>query len=213
MEIILGIFGQSGGASPCWLWEPPPAGKEAPVLTLFYLEGSASAWDLPRVSAVNWKAAFNMPVRKQMQISSFSLFWVRFMPPPHAQPPGSNKSQRGRECCKKQIPCSLCVQGREKGCVGISSCFQASQTWCCTHSHSLPALHWRPPTRTWGFTFNHPPSLPPVQGCVCPVWDGTINLILAEGLTRDEPFPCSMPKSLQHLMDPPGSQAWAALQS
>lgn len=32
------------------------------------------------------------------------------------------------------------------------------------------------------------------QGCVCPVWDGAINLLLAEELTGDESFPCSMPK-------------------
>lgn len=32
------------------------------------------------------------------------------------------------------------------------------------------------------------------QGCVCSVWDGAINLILAEGSIRDEPFPCSIPK-------------------
>lgn len=42
-----------------------------------------------------------------------SLFWVRFMPPPHAQPPGSNKSQRGRECCKKTVPLQFLCEGRE----------------------------------------------------------------------------------------------------
>jgi len=73
----------AGGSSQCW-----------PCFTLREVP-QPSAWDPLGVSRVNWKAAFNMSVRERMQISTFSLFWVRFMPPPHAQPPGSNKSQKG----------------------------------------------------------------------------------------------------------------------
>lgn len=125
---------------------------EAPVLALCYPEGSASAWDLPRLSALNWKAAFNMPVRKQMQISSFSLFWVRFMPPPHAQPPGSNKSQRGRECCKERDALQFLCAGQGEGMCGDQQLLPGIPNLVQHSSHSFPALPWRPPTRTWGFT-------------------------------------------------------------
>lgn len=116
------------------------------------------AWDLFGSLAVNWKAAFNMPARERMQISSFSLFWVRFMPPPHAQPPGSNKSQRGRECCKETVTLQFLCEGQ-----GDEMCRDhpatprhvtpASQTWSSTHSHFFPPLHQRPPSSppsTWG---------------------------------------------------------------
>lgn len=169
--------------------------EAAPVLALFYIEGNASAWDLPRVSAVNWKAAFNMPVRKRMQISSFSLFWVRFMPPPHAQPPGSNKSQRGRECCKETDTLQFLCAGQGDGMCGDQQLLPGITNLV---QHTIPLL----PSTTLEITHQNMgiyflviplPSLL-CQGCVCPVWDGAVNLILAEGSIRDEPFPCSVPK-------------------
>lgn len=165
------------------------------MLALFYIEESTSAWDLPRVLAVNWKAAFNMPVRKRMQISSFSLFLVRFMPPPHAQPPGSNKSQRGRECCKETDPLQFLCAGQGDGMCGDQQLLPGitnlvQHTIPLLPSDTLEATH-----QNMGIYFLVIP-LPSLlcQGCVCPVWNGAVNLILAEGSVRDEPFPCSVPK-------------------
>lgn len=116
-----------------------------------------SAWGLLSISAVNWKAAFNMPARERMQISSFSLFWVRFMPPPHAQPPGSNKSQRGRECCKETFTLQFLCEGQGNGMCGDQRAAPrhiapASQTWSSTHSNFFPPLQQRPSPRAPGET-------------------------------------------------------------
>lgn len=94
--------------------------------------------------------------------ANVSLFWVRFMPPPHAQPPGSNKSQRGRECCKETVPLQFLCDGREmRG--GSAGCSQVPQ------HHKR---HQRTPPKAWGnrerrgLLFSHPPSLL-CQCCVC----------------------------------------------
>lgn len=160
------------------------------MLTLFYLEGSASGWELPRVSAVSWKAAFNMPVRKRMQISSFSPFWVRFMPPPHAQPPGSNKSQRGRECCEETDTLQLLCSGQGEGMCGDQQLLPGISNLL---QHTLPPL----PSAALETTHQNLGIyllVIPLPSLVCPVWHGAIQLILAEGSVRDEPFPCSLPK-------------------
>lgn len=134
-----------------------------------------------------------------------SLFLVRFMPPPHAQPPGSSKSQRGRES-SKETPCSFCVRGREMGCVGPASCSQARSP----HPSNLvqcmllllPNNHLRghlsePGKQRRDLLFSHPPSFPSVWVLhVCQDTRGWDNLSLADGFIRDdERFACSVPKS------------------
>lgn len=133
-------------------------------------EGSAqpAACDLPRVSAASWKAALNMPVREQMQISSFSFFWVRFMPPAHAQPPGSNKSQRGRECGKESVTLLLRCEGPGDGTCGDRP---ATPRHAAPASHTFLLLQQRPPPRPGGtgtdFLSGHPLSLPSCTSGAC----------------------------------------------
>lgn len=187
--------------------------EAAPVLALFYIEGSASAWDLPRVSAVNWKAAFNMPVRKRMQISSFSLFWVRFMPPPHAQPPGSNKSQRGRECCKETDTLQFLCAGQGDGMCGDQQLLPGITNLV----HTIPLL----PSTTLETTHQNmgiyflvipfPPSCARVACAQSGMEPSTSSW--QRGLSEMSPSPALCQSSLQHLMDPPEPQAWAALQT
>ena len=137
-----------------------------------------------------------------MQISSFSVFWVRFMPPPQAQPPGSNKSQRGRECCKETVTLKFLCEGQGGGMCGDQS---AAPRHVSPALQTFPPLHQRPPPQSLGkqrrdLLFSHPPSLPSCASVVCVPryrrlgWSRQPHLG-RQVYYRDERFACSVPKS------------------
>lgn len=94
------------------------------------------------------------------------------MPPPHAQPPGSNKSQRGRESSEETVTMRFCVRGREMGCVEPASCSQARsphladlvQCVLLLLPNNHPRDHLSEPGRQRkDLLFSHPPSFPSVR--------------------------------------------------
>lgn len=84
------------------------------MLALFYTEGIASAFCLGPAQGFSSELGSCIQYASEGANANFLLLslLVRFMPPPHAQPPGSNKSQRGRECCKGTITLQFLCEGQ-----------------------------------------------------------------------------------------------------